>query len=657
MAEWPCWERFEEIVAEGTAMSANTDFNDFKKTVLKASISEIEQQAEHAPATWSFLLAFAAVKKIYRRLIIQVFNKLMQAPGWAAAWEAQPKLKDQIRGLHVDLQVALGLQHELLMKSIAPGAMQQAAHASADEKPETVQVEMQREKILDEIRDETAETRPDAFGGMDPAEDDGAAADPLQSDLAVLQEGIDAVLEINSTSRMMRRGLGALHLLRIGCVQCAGKEQIFQQEVGYSHQVFSFLLNLSKCMPDGGTTKKVAEVMNQLMASPSWSRSLESSTLLQETLQELPQQVQAALGLQHEKIMELISEGARRHATGDEASELNDFHKVAAKMQSVRFALPPDTTSAPGPHQPRAKAAAAAAARGAQAAPAAAAAAGRATAATAAAPAQAGAGGAAEAARAAVAVAAPAQAQARAAAAATPAVRAGYPAEAARPAAPAQAAAEPPRQREWQEAKTPEGHCYYFNLRTRASQWERPEELGGPYQYTPGEEVDVWSNSQKKWGRGRVEKVENGRVTAEFNLPGGGTAKKELPANHKDLRPVAAAPEAAEETWSAEEKAAYKGWFARLEGPKDAKPTAAVATFLLSSGLPKRALKQVWAVANPENTPDLDLDTFSRCCRCVGHCQAFGLDSELVTTADRPLRVRLREQCLQTKPPQLPSFS
>merc|ERR1711920_154608 len=80
------------------------------------------------------------------------------------------------------------------------------------------------------------------------------------------------------------------------------------------------------------------------------------------------------------------------------------------------------------------------------------------------------------------------------------------------------------------------------------------------------------------------------------------------------------------------------------------KSAKAVAAFLSKSGVPRQALKQVWAVVNPGNEPEIGLEQFSRFCRLIAHCQAIGVESELVTSGERELRVKLRVECLAKKP-------
>merc|ERR1712228_606469 len=125
-------------------------------------------------------------------------------------------------------------------------------------------------------------------------------------------------------------------------------------------------------------------------------------------------------------------------------------------------------------------------------------------------------------------------------------------------------------------------------------------------------------------------------VKTEFSFPGGQIGQKELPANHKDLR------RASFESWSPHERALYQRWFDSLGGGAgSSRPCQEVANFLTRSGLGRAALLQVWTVANPANAADLDCDSFFRCCRLVAHCQELGVDTPVVATGERPLRVKL----------------
>eukprot|EP00928_Gymnodinium_smaydae_P027775 TRINITY_DN21369_c0_g1_i1.p1 TRINITY_DN21369_c0_g1~~TRINITY_DN21369_c0_g1_i1.p1 ORF type:complete len:263 (-),score=47.76 TRINITY_DN21369_c0_g1_i1:188-976(-) len=90
---------------------------------------------------------------------------------------------------------------------------------------------------------------------------------------------------------------------------------------------------------------------------------------------------------------------------------------------------------------------------------------------------------------------------------------------------------------EWREAKTPEGHTYYYGLRSRQATWDRPSALGGPTIFHSGDAVEIWSKSLKVWARGQVEKVADGVVQVSFALPGGKVGRKALPGqHHRDLR-------------------------------------------------------------------------------------------------------------------------
>jgi len=81
--------------------------------------------------------------------------------------------------------------------------------------------------------------------------------------------------------------------------------------------------------------------------------------------------------------------------------------------------------------------------------------------------------------------------------------------------------------------------------------------------------------------------------------------------------------------------------------------------YLASSGLHRRALREVWNVANPQMKDVLGQEEFARCCRLIAHCQALaGKDpyEALFKEGGRPLRVFLREQCLGRQPRQPPRF-
>jgi len=451
---------------------------------------------------------------------------------------------------------------EVLERSIAPAALKSMAQVSIHERPEEVRKDMERERMVDAIREEAASSPSKrASEAFDVAAEVGAetVAEGVIEHCCESSMVIAGIVEREDSG-----GSDALNQLRIGCLMCAGSEDVFCSEMDHALNVFNFLLSFVKQYPDA--VERVAEVMNQLMASPSWSAMLDFSPL-KERLRDLPEEIQAALGLQHEKVLGLISPEAQKRAKGGDVPE--HLKSVAIKMQSIRPAVRERSAAMPPPPPP------------------------------------------------------------------------------------------PPPKDEWKEAKTPEGHSYYYNLSTRDSTWERPIALGGPHVYTVGKEVEVWSNGMRVWGRGRVEKVDGGKVTAEFALPGRGVAKKELPVAHRDLRPV---PSSAHKLTD-EEKIAYQCWFDLLSAGSapGRKPGSVAAAFLTTSGLKRPALKQIWHVANPGSSPvELSIEEFGRCCRLIAHCQAFlrsgGADALLVTEADRPLRVRLREECLAMRPPALPKF-
>eukprot|EP00971_Amphidinium_carterae_P315963 6280623-Amphidinium_carterae.1 len=128
---WPDWNKIADIVQRDNYMSGNAEFTKFKKMVMKVSDEEIDAESAHAPVMWEFLIGFAAQKSMYRKLIVQIFNRLTTVPSWVAAWEAQVELHEKLKSLHEELQAALGVQHEAIANSISVAAKASMAHVGA----------------------------------------------------------------------------------------------------------------------------------------------------------------------------------------------------------------------------------------------------------------------------------------------------------------------------------------------------------------------------------------------------------------------------------------------------------------------------------------------------------------------------------------------
>jgi len=67
-----------------------------------------------------------------------------------------------------------------------------------------------------------------------------------------------------------------------------------------------------------------------------------------------------------------------------------------------------------------------------------------------------------------------------------------------------------------------------------------PPEAKGHHQLSKGDAVQVWSNSQQSWCNGYVASISDGMLSLAFRLPHAGPdewSQKQLPINHKDVRP------------------------------------------------------------------------------------------------------------------------
>eukprot|EP00927_Polykrikos_kofoidii_P056527 TRINITY_DN5062_c0_g1_i2.p1 TRINITY_DN5062_c0_g1~~TRINITY_DN5062_c0_g1_i2.p1 ORF type:complete len:616 (-),score=109.72 TRINITY_DN5062_c0_g1_i2:52-1776(-) len=238
--------------------------------------------------------------------------------------------------------------------------------------------------------------------------------------------------------------------------------------------------------------------------------------------------------------------------------------------------------------------------------------------------------------------------------------------------------------RGWRATTTPEGARYFYNVRTRKSQWETPR--GGHAVARVGDRVEVFSNSVQIWCAGYVERISNGMVTVAFQLPGDERDewhKKDLPAGHENLRGIrggadvngsadpavttaranASASPAVSATplqhgrevcgdnrsggnatasapsihcfqdtglpanWTQEEMATYDALFEEARAGPENMPSEGeaqrLASFLSRSGLSQRAQREIWQVANPDLKPSLGREEFRAYCRLVGHCQAM----------------------------------
>lgn len=263
----------------------------------------------------------------------------------------------------------------------------------------------------------------------------------------------------------------------------------------------------------------------------------------------------------------------------------------------------------------------------------------------------------------------------------------------------------------WRATTTPEGDQYFYNTTTGETCWEPPSDprvaAGSASKgLRVGMTVRVFSNTHQLWCDGYVERVSRGAperrdsVTVAFKSPVAQAAewvKKELSVGHKDLwcssvcgaiadeeehSPQLPAPPPSRSggfqstslptDFTPEELACYDELFARAASPRTASDEAppapaglgpdGAAAFLKSSGLPNRALKEVWQASNPDLKAELGIKEFRTVCRLVAHCQellASGdpASEKLVKVGGGALRGRLRSpDCAAAPPPRLPTF-
>lgn len=89
-----------------------------------------EQESVYAPAVFNFLIDFVKRNRLRVRQACEVLHLLMASPSWVGALHASPMLMERVcTELPEDAQLAFGLQHEELMKSISPTARARASDA------------------------------------------------------------------------------------------------------------------------------------------------------------------------------------------------------------------------------------------------------------------------------------------------------------------------------------------------------------------------------------------------------------------------------------------------------------------------------------------------------------------------------------------------
>lgn len=582
-------------------------FKSLRRCILASEEEELVRVADKAAITWSFLLAFGAEQPSLNRQVSECVSVLMSSERWERVAQ-QPDLQAKVQDLPEDLQTAFAAQHETLMKSFSADAMKKMRQKVVPEELRKTEVDsgVRAYKEADKLRSGMIEDSADDVRNVPvfPGRGHGAQQDSVRSEL---HESIEAVLLIDNPVKFENAAISVFGQLRRGCLHAMCVPEVFDNEAESAPAVFHFLIDFAK--KNRIRLKQISEVLNILMASPAWAESFNASPMLKQRVQsELSDSVQAVFGLQHEQLMEAVSDTARRRAVSEQSNpDIKDAQEVAEKMRSMRSGL--QVQFLDSVHELHF-------------------------------------GG--------------MEQLTRARRAADAVVSA------------AERVHEAVTADEWREATTPEGKKYYYSVRTRESRWERPKITKAAnlsaHGFHVGDSVEVYSNSGKVWCAGIVEKIAEHTVTIAFQLPNAKPnewATKELPLSHKDLRKPEQAMgstslllAAKQLTWLPEERAAYEQFYEGLIQNGTVDPQV-IPQFLSSSGLPRRSLREIWGVANPELRPTLSLDEFCLSCRLVGHCQAMRDDeakSRLLTQGGQPLAALLKGRCMGVPPQSPPVF-
>jgi len=231
---------------------------------------------------------------------------------------------------------------------------------------------------------------------------------------------------------------------------------------------------------------------------------------------------------------------------------------------------------------------------------------------------------------------------------------------------------------EWLEASTADGKQYYWNVRTRETRWDPPAPPSSRQSPPPSPPaapaVSLPPGAGMPGEHGRTQPPSSGKPLDNGSLGGGdhptttrGSAaalgtissmRRGVRVHQGDGPAAKSVPK--ELAFSAEERASYSEIFDRATRAA-AGDKLVTAQFLATSCLPRRALKEIWVVGNPELKPALGREEFSRCCRLIGHCQAVQRGQQQqprreLEEGGRTLRALLQDRCLGSPPPGPPEF-
>jgi len=422
-----------------------------------------------------------------------------------------------------------------------------------------------------------------------------------------MQESIEGVLKIKTGRQFENAASNVFAYLRRSCLHSMQFPEILDAEASHAPAVFNFLIDFVK--RHRIMLKQVCEVLNILMSSPAWACCFNASGILRQRVQtELPEDVQVAVGLQHEELMQSVTNPARQKASREDAPETREGLEVARSMRTMRKGLQvrflesvQEINFGPGAEDMR-----------------------------------------------------PEHKAEEALASAWQRVN------------------EAAQVEEWKTAQTPDGKTYYYNVRTRESSWTKPKEVKATNitanGYNVADKIEVYSNSQKVWCLGHVEKLSEDKMTVAFQVPGAKPHEwvyKELSLQQlKDVRRPHGG-ETKHAAWTAEERGVFDRTFKQLvqAGASEEDPHLFVE-YLSRSRLPRRTLKEIWSLANPEMRPSLGFEEFCMAGRLVGHCQVMQAEAnkgdaaaqQLLNKGGPALVAVLRLRCMGTPSPKLAEF-
>mmetsp|Transcript_40373 Transcript_40373/g.111224 ORF Transcript_40373/g.111224 Transcript_40373/m.111224 type:complete len:797 (+) Transcript_40373:126-2516(+) len=327
------------LCVNGRWDGAEDVFRALRRRLLSAGEDELDARVAEADQTLSFLLDFCGKRKVFKRLVLECISVVIERPSWRTVYSSSSALQTKAKALPEDIQSALAQKPGVISRSLSAEELERSLRNKSDQdtgvlrahKPKECEDEIQRAppssgsgavapKAVAGVasrgaahgRDTPSVTAAKKLGG---ATFDAATATAA----AQFRAGVEAVLELDTPKKIENGAIDAFAKLRRGCLQTVNRREILEGETSHAPVVLNFLVDFAK--RSKLRLRQFCEVFNLLMVSDAWAAVLtESPEMRRRIREELPEDIQAVIAIQHEQLMDVITLSAKVRATSPEPS-------------------------------------------------------------------------------------------------------------------------------------------------------------------------------------------------------------------------------------------------------------------------------------------------------------------------------------------------